>query len=85
MIYSFIDQDVWEKFVKYRTTLEFLGKTQKGNENRARNIYSHTLSCRGYRKLENKMIEEKINKRELELGDSISLDRTPCQASRHKK
>ncbi|CAL5197031.1 unnamed protein product [Lathyrus oleraceus] len=58
-VYSFIDQDVWEKLVESRTTLTFLAKSQKGKENRARNIYTHRLSRGGYQKLEKTMIEEK--------------------------
>lgn len=82
---SFIDQDVCEKFVKSRTTLEFLAKSQKGKYNRSRNIYPHRLSRGGYEKLENKMIEEKRKQRELDLGDSITLDRTPLSPSHREK
>lgn len=39
LMYSFIDQDVWEKFLKSRTIFEFLAKIQKGKYNRSRNIY----------------------------------------------
>ncbi|CAL5191436.1 unnamed protein product [Lathyrus oleraceus] len=85
LMYSFIDQDVWEKFVKSRTTPEFLAKSQKGKENRARNIYPHRLSRGGYQKLEKTVIEEKIKQKELELGDSIILDYTPFLPVRHEK
>lgn len=50
-MYSYIDQDVWEKFVESHNTPAFLVKSQKGKENRARNIYPHRLSCRGYQNL----------------------------------
>lgn len=39
--YSFIDKKVWEDFVKSRIRSEFFAKSQKGKENRARNIYPH--------------------------------------------
>lgn len=35
-MYSFIDQDVLENFVKSRTTPKFLAKSQKGQYNRSR-------------------------------------------------
>lgn len=60
-------------------------KSQKEKENRARNICPHRLSRGGYQKLEKKMIEENRKQRELELGDSISLDHIPSTSSRHKK
>lgn len=57
-MYSFIDQDVLEKFIRHCTTLEFLEKIQKGKEKRARNIYPHRLSRGGYQKLEKKLIKK---------------------------
>ena len=59
---SYIDKKVWEDFVKSRSTPEFLAKSQKGKENRARNIYPHVLSRGWYDKLEYRMIKEKQNK-----------------------
>ena len=84
-VYSFIDKDTWEKFVESRKTPEFLAKSQKGKENRARNIYPHRLSRGGYRRIEKILRDEKRKKMEEELGDSISLDRSPSPPSRHDK
>lgn len=54
MMYSYIDKNVWEEFVKSRTTLEFLAKIHM-----AKNIYPHRLSRGGYDELEQIMINEK--------------------------
>lgn len=43
------------------------------------------LSCGRYEKLQKKMVEEKRKQRELEFGDSISLDHTPSSPSHNKK
>lgn len=59
LMYSFIDQDCWEEFVKSHTTPEFLAKSKKGKINISRNVYPHILSHGGYDKHEKKMIEEK--------------------------
>lgn len=75
-----------EEFVKSRTTPDFLANSKKkGKINRSRNVYPHRLSRWGYDKLEKKIIEEKRKQREQELGDSISLDRTPSPPSHHEK
>lgn len=57
--YSLIDRKVWEDFVKFRTTHEFLAKSPKSKKSRARNIYPHRLSRGEYDKLEQRMINEK--------------------------
>ena len=62
-----------------------MAKSQKGKENRARNIYPHRLSRGGYRRIEKILRDEKRKKMEEELGDSISLDRSPSPPSRHDK
>lgn len=49
---SYIDNKVWEDFVKSRTSPDFLAKSQKGNENWAKNIYPRILSRGWYDKLE---------------------------------
>ena len=86
MKYPYIDKKIWEDFVKFRITPYFLAKSQKGKENRAKNIYPYRLSRGGYDKLEEKMINEKRKQRELELGDpSRSLDHNSSPPSRHKK
>ncbi|CAL5208080.1 unnamed protein product [Lathyrus oleraceus] len=84
-MYSFIDQDCWEEFVKFSTTLGFLAKSKKGKLNRSINVYPHRLSRGGYDKLEKKMIEEKRKQREQKLGNFISLDRASSPLSRHEK
>ncbi|CAL5208240.1 unnamed protein product [Lathyrus oleraceus] len=84
-VYLFIDQDVWVKFVGSRTTPSFLEKSQKGKENRDRNIYQPRLSRGGYQKLEKNMMEEKRKQREEELGGSINYGHTPSPPSRHEK
>lgn len=38
LMYSFIDQNVWEKFLKSRATPGFLAKNKKGKDNRSRII-----------------------------------------------
>ncbi|CAL5209896.1 unnamed protein product [Lathyrus oleraceus] len=58
LMYSFIDRDFLEKFVKSRTTPKFLAKSQKRKENRARNIYPHKLSRGGYQKFEKNTTKE---------------------------
>lgn len=83
-VYSFIDQDVWKKFVESRITPAFLENIQKGKENRTRNIYPYGLSRGEYQKLEKTVIEEKIKQREEDSGGSISFDRTPYPPSRHE-
>ena len=52
MRYPFIDKTIWEAFVKYHNSPDFLVKSLKGKENKARNIYAYILSCGGYDKLE---------------------------------
>ena len=59
MKYSYIDKNNWEEFVKSLTTHDFLAKRQKEKENRAKNICPRILSCGGYDKLEQKMINDK--------------------------
>lgn len=59
MKYSFIDKKVCEDFVKSRTIPELLAKSQKGKDNKARNIYPHSLSRGEYDKLCQRMINKK--------------------------
>ena len=65
--YSYIDKKVWDDFVKYHITLNFLAKSKKGKENQARNNYPHRFSRKGYDKLELKLVNEKRKQKELEL------------------
>lgn len=64
----------------------FLAKSKKGKKNKAKNIYPHILSSRGYDKLEENMIKEKRKQREQELRDhSLSLNRSPSPPLHHDK
>ncbi|XP_052293551.1 uncharacterized protein LOC127901142 isoform X3 [Citrus sinensis] len=55
-MYDFIEQEDWEVFVRYRTSSAFEEISQKYRERRAKNIYNHCLSRKGYVGLKEELV-----------------------------
>ncbi|KAK1264754.1 hypothetical protein QJS04_geneDACA023239 [Acorus gramineus] len=53
--YNFIEQADWDQFVRTRLTKEFQDLSKKQSERRAKNIYSHRISRKGYANLQEEL------------------------------
>ncbi|XP_052287667.1 uncharacterized protein LOC102629700 isoform X2 [Citrus sinensis] len=64
-MYDFIEQEDWEVFVRYRTSSAFEEISQKYRERRAKNIYNHCLSRKGYVGLKEELQQAAGNNEEI--------------------
>ncbi|KEH32920.1 TNP1-like protein [Medicago truncatula] len=81
--YDFIDEDIWQEFIRTRAEPSFLEKRLNAQQTQAHNKYPHRLSQGGYELLEKKMMEEKLKERQEAAGDIEVPPPSPPQ--RHEK
>ncbi|KAL5168114.1 hypothetical protein HKD37_11G030342 [Glycine soja] len=85
--YTFLKKDTWQRFVESRLDPAFQEKRKKAQEVQANNLYPHTLSCGGYQKLEENMMQEKAKKVQeaSQLDHSLVIVEPPSPLKRHEK
>ncbi|XP_058740299.1 uncharacterized protein LOC131612541 [Vicia villosa] len=81
--YPFLDEEIWQKFIKMREDPSFLEKRKRGKIVQACNKYPHIMSRGGYELIEEKMMQEKIKQRQESAGDSLPTP--PSPPKRHEK
>ncbi|KAG5061452.1 hypothetical protein JHK87_002481 [Glycine soja] len=85
--YAFLEEETWQRFVQSRLDPAFQEKRKKAQEAQANNLYPHTLSCGGYQKLEENMMQEKVKQIQeaSQLDPSLAVVEPPSPLKRHEK
>ncbi|XP_028789646.1 uncharacterized protein LOC114745651 [Neltuma alba] len=58
--YSFLDQETWRKFVESRQDPEFQKLSAVNKERQSKNLYQHYMSCEGYKKVEQNIMQANL-------------------------